>query len=94
LIYPPPPPSLNMNPEFQGVAARLSNEDVLFTAEVGKDGGADKVIFYVPPYDPSVQESLSTAMSQRGIFQGVRPNQTTSSIAVVYLSSITTTGRL
>jgi len=94
LIYPPPPPSLNMNPEFQLVAARLIEEDVLLTAEVGKDGGAAKVTYYVPPNDPSVQESLSTAMSQRGIFQGVKPNQNTSSIAVVYLSSITTTGRL
>lgn len=94
LIYPPPPPSLNMNSEFQGVAARLIEEDVLLTAEIGKDGGADKVTYYVPPNDPSVQESLSTAMSQRGIFQGVKPNQSTSSIAVVYLSSITTTGRL
>jgi hypothetical protein len=94
LIYPPPPPTFNPNPEFQGVAARLSDEDVLLTAEVGKDGGAAKLIFYVPPYDPSVQEKLSTAMSQRGIFQGVKPNQNISSIAVVYLSSITTTGRL
>lgn len=94
LIYPPPPPTLNPNTEFQGVAARLSDEDVLLTAEVGKDGGADKVTYYVPPYDPSVQEKLSTAMSQRGLFQGFRPNQNISSIAVVYLSSITTTGRL
>jgi hypothetical protein len=83
-----------MNLEFQGVAARLIEEDVLLTAEIGKDGGADKVTYYVPPNDPSVQESLSTAMSQRGIFQGVKPNNNTSSIAVVYLSSITTTGRL
>lgn len=94
LIYPPPPPSLNMNSEFQVVAARLIEEDVLLTAEIGKDGGAAKVTYYVPPNDPSVQESLSTAMSQRGIFQGIKPNQNTSSIAVVYLSSITTTGRL
>jgi anti-sigma factor RsiW len=94
LIYPPPPPSLNMNSEFQVVAARLIEEDVLLTAEIGKDGGAAKVTYYVPPNDPLVQESLSTAMSQRGIFQGIKPNQNTSSIAVVYLSSITTTGRL
>ena len=94
LIYPPPPPALNPNLEFQGVAARLSDEDVLLTAEVDKDGGAAKVTFYVPPYDPSVQEKLSTAMSQRGIFQGFKPNRNISSIAVVYLSSITTTGRL
>jgi hypothetical protein len=94
LIYPPPPPAFNPNPEFQGVAARLIEEDVLLTAEVGKDGGADKVTYYVPPNDPSVQEELSTAMSQRGAFQGVKPNQNISSIAVVYLSSITTTGRL
>jgi hypothetical protein len=33
-------------------------------------------------------------MAQRGAFQGVKPNQNISSIAVVYLSSITTTGRL
>jgi hypothetical protein len=95
LMYPPPPPALNPNPEFQGVAASLSNEDVLLTAEgIRKDGGAAKVTFYVPPNDPSIQERLSTAMSQRGIFQGFRPNQNISSIAVVYLSSITTTGRL
>jgi anti-sigma factor RsiW len=94
LIYPPPPPYLNPNSEFQGVAARLSEGDVILTAEVGRDGGASKVTYVVPPNDPSIQEKLSTAMSQRGIFQGVRPNQNISSIAVVYLSSITTTGRL
>jgi hypothetical protein len=94
LIYPPPPPYLNPNPAFQGVAASLSEGDVIFTAEVGKDGGAARVTYVVPPNDPSAQEKLSTAMSQRGIFQGVKPNQNISSIAVVYLSSMTTTGRL
>ena len=93
LIYPPPPPALNPNSEFQGVAASLSEGDVILTAEVRRDGGASKVTYYTPN-DPSVQEKLSTAMSQRGLFQGFRPNQNISSIAVVYLSSITTTGRL
>jgi hypothetical protein len=91
----PPPPALNPTYEFVGVAASLSEGDVIMTAEgIRKDGGAAKVTFYVPPNDPSIQEKLSTAMSQRGIFQGFRPNQNISSIAVVYLSSITTTGRL
>jgi len=93
LIYPPPPPALNPNPEFQGVAASLSEGDVIAVAEVRKDGAAANVTYPVPPNDPSVQEKLSTAMSQRGIFQGVKPNQNISSIAVVYLSSITTTSR-
>ena len=92
LIYPPPPPALNPNPEFQGLAASLSEGDVILTAEVRRDGGA-KVTYYMPPNDPSVQEKLSTAMSQRGIFQGVKPNQNISPVAVVYLSSITTTSR-
>jgi len=93
LIYPPPPPALNPNPEFQGVAASLSGGDVIAVAEVRKDGGAANVTYPVPPNDPSVQEKLSTAMSQRGIFQGVKPNQNISPVAVVYLSSITTTSR-
>jgi hypothetical protein len=93
LIYPPPPPALNPNPEFQWLAASLSEGDVILTAEVRRDGGVAKVTYYVPPNDPLVQEKLSTAMSQRGIFQGVKPNQNISPIAVVYLSSITTTSR-
>jgi hypothetical protein len=87
----PPPPVLNPTYEFVGVAASLP-EDVILTAEVRKDGGASKVIYHVPPNDPSIQEKLSTAMSQRGIFY--KPNQNVSPVAVVYLSSITTTGRL
>lgn len=94
LIYPPPPPMLNPTYEFVGAVASLSEEDVIFTAVVRKDGGAAKVTYVDPPNDPTVQAKLSTAMTQRGIFEGVKPNQNTSSIAVVYLSSITTTGRL
>ncbi len=90
----PPPPALNPTYEFVGVAARLSEGDVIFTAEVGKDGGADKVTYVVPPNDPSVQAKLSTAMFKRGIFYNYKPNQNISPIAVVYLSSVTTTGRL
>jgi hypothetical protein len=93
LIYPPPPPAFNPNPEFQGVVASLSEGDVIAVAEVRKDGGASSVTYFGPPNDPSVQEKLSTAMSQRGLFQGVKPNQNISPIAVVYLSSITTTSR-
>lgn len=92
LLPSPPPPVLNPTYEFVGVAANLSEEDVILTAEVRKDGGAAKVTYVVPPNDPSIQEKLSTAMSQRGIFN--KPNQNISSVAVVYLSSITTTGRL
>src|SRR5262245_26877894 len=88
----PPPPMLNPTYEFVGVAASIREEDVILTAEVRKDGGAAKVTYVVPPNDPSIQEKLSTAMSQRGIFY--KPNQNISSVAVVYLSSITTTGRL
>jgi hypothetical protein len=94
LMYPPPPPALNPNLAFQGAAAGLSNEDVLLTAEgIRKDGAASKVTYVVPPNDPSIQEKLSTAMSQRGIFQGIKPNQFISPVAVVYLSSVTTTSR-
>ncbi len=93
LLYPPPPPALNPNPEFQGVAASLSDEDVVLTVEVRKDG-AGKVMDVMPPNDPSIQAKLSTALSQRGTFQSVKPNQNISPVAVVYLSSITTTGRL
>jgi hypothetical protein len=88
----PPPPALNPTYEFVGAAASLSDEDVILTAEVRKDGGASKVTYVVPPNDPSIQAKLSTAMSQSGIFY--KPNQNKSSIAVVYLSSVTTTGRL
>jgi hypothetical protein len=45
----------------------------------------------MPPNDPSVQEKLSTAMFKRGIFY--KPNENMGSVAVVYLSSITTTSR-
>ncbi|MBO0856896.1 MAG: hypothetical protein J2P21_00270 [Chloracidobacterium sp.] len=92
-LFPSPPlPVLNPTYDFVGAAANLREEDVILTAEVRKDGGASKVTFVAPPNDPSIQEKLSTAMSQRGIFY--KPNQHTSPVAVVYLSSITTTGRL
>ncbi len=94
LIYTPPPPSL-LNPiEFRGAVAGLREEDVILTAEIGKDGSAAKIMYVVPPNDPSVEAKLSTAMSQSGTFQGVKPNQNISTVAVVYLSSITTTARL
>lgn len=88
----PPPPALNPTYELADVAASLREEDVILAAEVRKDGGARKVTYVVPPNDPSIQEKLSTAMSQRGIFY--KPNQNINPVAVVYLSSITTTGRL
>jgi anti-sigma factor RsiW len=90
----PPPPVLNPTYEFVGAVANLREGDVILTAEVSKDGGAAKVTYVVPPNDPSIQAKLSTAMAQRGLFQGVKPNQNISPVAVVYLSSITTTGRL
>ena len=89
----PPPPALNPTYEFVGAAASLSEGDVIMTAEgIRKDGGAAKVTFYGPPNDPSIQAKLSTAMSQRGIFY--KPNQNIGTVAVVYLSSTTTIGRL
>src|SRR5262249_4002739 len=93
LVPTPPPPALNTSDEFRGVAASLREEDVILTAEVRKDGAAT-IMYFVAPNDPSVQAKLSTAMAQRGIFQGAKPNQNISTIAVVYLSSITTTARL
>lgn len=93
LLPTPPPPALNPSDEFRGVVANLREEDVILTAEVRKDGGAT-IMYIVPPNDPSVEAKLSTAMSQRGIFQGAGHNQTTSTVAVVYFSSITTTARL
>ncbi len=93
LIYTPPPPALNPNDEFRGAVAGLHEEDVILTAEVRKDGSAT-IMYFVPPNDPSVQAKLSTAMAQRGAFQGAHPNQNISTVAVVYLSSITTTARL
>jgi hypothetical protein len=89
----PPPPVLNPTYELVGAAANIRElEDVIMTMEVRKDGGASKVTYVVPPNDPSIQEKLSTAMAQRGIFY--KPNQNINPVAVVYLSSITTTGRL
>jgi len=93
LLPTPPPPALNPNDEFKGVVASLREEDVILTAEVRKDGAAT-IMYIVPPNDPSVQAKLSTAMAQRGTFQGAGPNQNISTVAVVYLSSITTTARL
>jgi hypothetical protein len=89
----PPPPALNPTYEFVGVAASLSEGDVIMTAEgIRKDGGAAKVTFYMSPNDPSAQAKLSTAMYKSGIFY--KPNQNINPVAVVYLSSVTTTGRL
>jgi hypothetical protein len=93
LLPSPPPPVLNPTYDLAGAVARLHEEDVILTAEVRKDGAAT-VMYVVPPNDPSIQAKLSTAMAQRGIFQGVKPNENISSVAVVYLSSITTTARL
>ena len=92
-LFPSPPlPVLNPTYEFVGAAASLREEDVISIVEVRKDGGAAKVWYVVPPNDPSIQAKLSTAMSQRGIFY--KANHNIGSVAVVYLSSITTTGRL
>lgn len=93
LLYTPPPPALNPNDEFQGAVASLREEDVILTAEVRKDGAAT-VMYVVPPNDPLVRAKLSTAMAQRGIFQGAKRNQNISTDAVVYLSSMTITARL
>jgi len=91
---PPPPPLLYSDSELQGVVASLREEDVIFTAEISKDG-ASTIFFVQPPNDPSVQAKLSTAMAQAGTFlNGASRNRNTSSVAVVYLSSITTTARL
>jgi hypothetical protein len=92
LMYPPPPPALNANDNFRGAVASLQ-DDVILTAEVRKDGAAT-IEYIVPPNDPSVQAKLSTAMAQRGTFYNGKPNQNISTVAVVYLSSITTTARL
>jgi hypothetical protein len=93
LLYTPPPPALNPNDEFQGAVASLREEDVILTAEVRRDGAAT-IMYVVPPNDPSVKAKLSTAMAQRGIFQGPKRNQNISTDAVVYLSSMTITARL
>jgi hypothetical protein len=93
LLYTPPPPALNPNDEFQGAVASLREEDVILTAEVRKDGSAT-IMYFVPPNDPSVRAKLSTAMAQRGTFQGPKRNQNISTDAVVYLSSMTITARL
>jgi hypothetical protein len=93
LLPSPPPPVLNPTYDLAGAVARLHEGDVVLTAEVRKDGAAT-VMYVVPPNDPSIQAKLSTAMAQRGIFQGVKPNENISPVAVVYLSSVTTTGRL
>ncbi len=91
---PPPPPLLYSNDELQGVAATLREEDVILTAEISKDG-ASTIFFVQPPHDPSVQARLSTAMAQSWTFgYGASRNRNASKVAVVYLSSITTTARL
>src|SRR5262245_11740832 len=91
---PPPPPLLYSNGELQGVVASLREEDVIYIAEISKDG-ASTIIFVQPPNDPSVQAKLSAAMAQAGTFlNDASRNRNTSKVAVVYLSSITTTTRL
>src|SRR5262245_55678484 len=69
-LFPTPlrPPLLYSDRELQGVAASLQKEeDVIFTAEIGKDG-ASTIFFVQPPNDPLVQAKLSTAMAQAGTF--------------------------
>ncbi|MCI0388915.1 MAG: hypothetical protein MOB07_09155 [Acidobacteria bacterium] len=93
LLPTPPPPPLNSNDELEGVVASLREEDVILTAEVRKDGSST-IIFARPLNDPSVEAKLSTAMAQAGTFQSASRTRNTSNVAVVYLSSITTTARL
>jgi hypothetical protein len=93
LLPTPPPPPLNSNDELEGVVASLREEDVILTAEVRKDGSST-IIFARPLNDPSVEAKLSTAMAQAGTFQSASRKRNTSNVAVVYLSSITTTARL
>jgi hypothetical protein len=93
LLPTPPPPPLNSNEELQDVVASLQEGDVILTAEVRKDGSST-IIFARPLNDPSVEVKLSTAMAQAGTFQSASRNRHTSNVAVVYLSSITTTARL
>ncbi len=91
LMPSPPPPALNPSDEFRGVAASLDEGDVILTAEISKDGRAT-IMYIQPPNDPSVKAKLSTAMSQRGIFQGAGPSKKITPVAVVYLSSMTISG--
>jgi hypothetical protein len=91
LLPAPPPPALNPSDDFRGAVAGLQGEDVILTAEVRKDGRVT-IMYIVAPNDPSVKAKLSTAMSQRGVFQGARPSRNTNPVAVVYLSSVTISG--
>ncbi len=91
LMPSPPPPALHTSDELEHAVASLQEGDVILTAEVRKDGRST-IMYIQPPNDPSVKEKLSTAMSQRGIFQGARPRQNTNPVAVVYLSSMTISG--
>lgn len=93
LLPTPPPPPLNSNDELQGVVASLREEDVIMILEVRKDGSST-TRFARPLNDPSVEAKLSTAMAQAGTFQSASRHRNTSNVAVVYLSSITTTARL
>jgi hypothetical protein len=91
LLPSPPPPLLTPNDEFRGAVASLEEGDVIFTAEIRRDGRAT-IIYILPPNDPSVKAKLSTAMSQRGIFKDAGPSRYTNPVAVVYLSSMTISG--
>lgn len=91
LLPAPPPPALNPSDDFRGAVAGLQGEDVILTAEVRKNGRVT-IMYVVPPNDPTVKAKLSTAMMQRGIFQGAGHSRNTNPVAVVYFSSITISG--
>ena len=94
LLPTPPPPPLNSNDELQGVVASLREEDVILTAEVQQGRRLDD--YFRPaaerPFGPG--ETLNRNGAGWDIPERQPATENTSNVAVVYLSSITTTARL
>src|SRR5262245_4871169 len=94
LLQPPPPPVFEPNVDLLSVGASLSEvEEIIAAVKVSKDCRASIDQIFAPFSDPSVMAKFSNVIKQHASFQPVRPNQNTSSDAVVIMIAINVPGR-
>jgi hypothetical protein len=93
LWQPPPPPIFAPNGDLLSVGASLSgDEEIIATVKVQKNGHASINQIVAPSSDPSVMDRFSNGITQAS-FKPTRPDQNTSSDAVVILSKVNITAR-
>ncbi len=94
LLQPPPPPVFQPNGELLGLGANLSeDQEIIATVQVGKDGRASINNLVAPSSDPAVAAKFSNVITHRASFQPTSADRTSSTQAVVIMSTVNITAR-